>query len=115
MPRLPRRPLTGLLVATACALLASCEPSTGPVLPILPPLTISTPDADGLVSINGDAEPDALVFGYNEVRRDGAITTADAVGRYLLTLGADPGDEISVWQRVGTQDGAPRVVTVPAP
>ena len=96
-------------------LLAGCEPSAGPVLPILPPLTISAPDVVGLVRINGEAEPDALVFGYNEARGDGVITTADMAGRYLLVLGADAGDEISVWQRVGTRDGAPRIVTVPAP
>ncbi|MCA9574007.1 MAG: hypothetical protein R3B40_02580 [Polyangiales bacterium] len=111
--RPPRRPspsrclaVLGLLLLTQCS---------GPVVPILPPLTISAPDMDGLVRIDGDAEPDALVFGYNEARLAGVIATADAAGRYQLTLGADAGDEISVWQRVGTQEGPPRIVTVPAP
>ena len=63
----------------------------------------------------GDADPAAIVFGYNEVRGAGVITTADDAGRYELILGADVGDDISVWQRVGTHDGPPRIVTVPAP
>lgn len=105
----------GCVALTIVSILAGCEPSTGPVLPILPPLTISAPDTDGLVSIAGDAEPAAIVFAFNESRGDGVIVTADDVGRYQLALRAAVGDDISVWQRVGTQDGPPRIATVPGP
>ena len=107
--RVVRAWLIGCCVATT---LAAC---TTPVTPILPPLTISTPDVNGEVSITGDADAEAIVFGYNEMRGTGVITTADAVGRYQLVLGADVGDDISVWQRIGTHDGPPRIVTVPGP
>ena len=109
--QLPARALAGFMVLAALG----CAPSTGPVVPILPPLTISTPDVDGNVSIDGDAEADAVVFAFNEARGEGVIGTADDLGRYQLVLGADVGDEISVWQRVGTEESPPRTETVPGP
>ncbi len=99
-----------LLVLASLALNPGCESDT---VPILPPLTISAPDLAGEVRVDGDAEPQALVFGFNEERGEGAITTADAAGRYQLVLGADVGDAVTVWQRVGTRDSIPRSEIVP--
>lgn len=115
MRQLSRQLSARTLAGVVLVVTLGCAPTTGPVVPILPPLTISTPDVDGNVSIDGDAEPEAQVFAFNEARGEGVIGTADGVGRYQLVLGADVGDDISVWQRVGTEDSPPRIQTVPGP
>lgn len=115
MQQLSRQLSVRVLAAVLLLAALGCAPTTGPIVPILPPLTISTPDVDGNVSIDGDSEPDAQVFAFNEARGEGVIGTADGVGRYQLVLGADVGDDISVWQRVGTEDSPPRIATVPGP
>lgn len=112
MIALPRRLSTLLAV---CGLLATGAGCTAPAVPIPPPYTISTPDVNGDVSITGDAEALALVFAFNETSEEGVIGVADDAGRYDLVLAAEVGDDISVWQRVGTTDGTPRIQTVPGP
>ncbi len=68
-----------------------------------------------LTQWKSDAEVQALVLAFNEDSQEGVIGVADADGRYELILAAEVGDEIAVWQRVGTTDGVPRVQTVPPP
>ena len=96
-------------------LLAFGAGCTAPTVPVPVPYTISSPDLDGNVSISGDAEVQALVLAFNEDSQERVIGVADADGRYELILAAEVGDEIAVWQRVGTTDGVPRVQTVPPP
>ena len=106
---------TALLAALAVMGLLGCEPNSGEVLPILPPLTIAAPDMDGLVRITGDASPDAQVFGFNETQGRGVIETATLAGDYVLLVPGDSGDFIVVWQRLGNVSSPPRDAVVPFP
>ncbi len=100
-----------MLLATAC------ESST-PTIPLPPPsaLVEAPPDAEGFVTVRvRGAEPDALLFAYDEPLAEGVIGRADADGRGTLRLRASAGDPILVWQRAGDRSSAPVTVLVPTP
>ncbi len=109
MLRLPLKLV--LVVALGC--LASCA---APTLPLPPPNAISTaPDADGIVTISGDALEGSYVSALNERTDRGVIGVADDMGHFELQLGAEPGDTIDVWQHVDADRGPSVFVMVPAP
>jgi hypothetical protein len=113
-----------LLAAIAAALLAAvclapvvlvvgCD-STAPTLPIPPPAALTAPDADGIVTLSGTgAEPEAIIFAFDEDTEAGVIGKADPGGAYVLRLAAQSGHTISYWQRVGTQDSPTQSSVVP--
>ena len=84
-------------------LVAACSTTASPTLPVPPPVALaSAPDMDGIVTITGSgAEPDALVFAFNERLNDGVIGTANDSGNFELRLQGASGDNITVWQMVG--------------
>ena len=96
-------------------LAGACTPRAEEGVPILPPLTISTPSVDGEVTVTGEAEPEALVLGVNEDRGQGSITTSALDGTYVLVLPGAVGETIVLWQRVGTSDSLGRSGVVPGP
>jgi hypothetical protein len=86
-----------------------------PTLPLPPPepAPLSAPDADGMVTVGGQAQPGALVFVLNEDLQEGVITVADDVGTFETRIAARSGDTLSLWQRVGHDDGTAVALTVP--
>jgi len=104
------------LVAIAFGCLVGCTAGASPTLPVPPPSALSSaPDAEGLVTVTGDAaEPGALVFGYNERLESGVIETAEDDGTFELRLRADAGDSITVWQMVGSSTSGLLELIVPA-
>jgi len=100
-------------LAASVALLAAIGCST-PTLPLPPPSAlVEAPDAMGLVTVTGDVLPDAFVFCFNERTSQGVIVTADDTGRFSLQIGGQSGDDLSVWQRRGTDRGPDVSYTVP--
>ncbi len=105
-----RAALLGLLLGAAVSA-AGCA---APTLPIPPPTAlISAPDATGLVTVSGSADPAAYVFVLHEETQDGLITHADALGAYSVRLPAAVGDMITVWQLIGTQASQQEHLVVP--
>jgi hypothetical protein len=92
--------------------------STGclsPTLPLPPPSRpeVSAPDAEGNIRISGVVQSRATVFALNQ-RTDqvvGEITGADGV--YDLSMQAEVGDLISVWQSIDTKESGTVEVIVP--
>ncbi len=115
MPCVTPRPPA--LLALALLLAAACESST-PTIPLPPPnaLVEAPPDADGYVTVRiRGAEPEALLFAYDEPLAKGVIGRADADGNGTLRLRAAAGDPILVWQQAGDRSSAPVTVLVPSP
>jgi len=104
-----------VVLCLTLALLAGCEVSSTPTLPLPPPSALSSaPDATGVVTITGSAvEPNALVFAFNLDTDFGVIGVADDTGHFTLQLPASVADTIEVWQRVGTRSGEPVDLVVP--
>lgn len=100
--------LTALLGLVACA---------GPTVPIPPPaaLTVTVPDAEGLVTISGRAQPSAIVSALNQRTETGVVVVADPAGDFTLAIGGEPGDDITLWNRVADTTSGVANVTVPAP
>lgn len=106
------------LSALAFALSISCAISCAtPTLPLPPPLALSTSAPDpmtGLVTVTGSALPDAYVFVLNPQTESGVIGMADMDGNYSIQIEAEIGDYLTIWQRLGSEDGPPIEVEVPA-
>lgn len=103
----------GILAAFSFAvLLSGC---LSPTLPLPPPSRpdVTSPDDDGFIRISGVVQSRATVFARNQ-RTDeivGEVTGAD--GAYDLTMRADVGDRIAVWQSVYTKESGSTEVVVP--
>ena len=97
------------------ALSASFVGCLSPTLPLPPPSrpTIFSPDDEGNIRITGIAQSRAAVFAHN-LRTDQIVgeVTGDS-GAYDLTMAAEVGDRISVWQSVDTKESAATEVLVP--
>lgn len=104
-------------IATLSCLLAACEVSSTPTLPLPPPSALSSaPDAAGIVTVTGGAvEPGAMVFALDLDLDAGVIGRADDMGNFSLRLPANVGDTLEIWQRVGTRSGEPTDIVVPPP
>ncbi len=100
----------------AAWLITACVACSTPTLPLPPPSAlVSPPDGSGLVTVSGDALPGAYVLCVNERTNDGVIDTADDDGHFSLTLEADTGDTLLIWQQVGTDRGPTQNLVVPSP
>ena len=115
-PRWARSTIAAIAIvafgAIGAAPLGACDNTDGVSHP--PPLTqVSAADVDGNVTLMGEAEPEVLVFGVNEDRGVGDIVTSDINGDFTLVIEGATGENIAVWQRIGSVDSAPRFVTVP--
>lgn len=103
----------GMLFGIAVSLFASgC---LSPTLPLPPPSQpeVSAPNADGNVRISGVVQSRATVFALNQ-RTDqivGEVTGHD--GAYDLSMRAEVGDRISVWQSIRTKESGTVEVVVP--
>lgn len=104
--------LVVLLVGAGASLACST-----PTLPLPPPAALSygVPDADGYVTISGEAEPDNFVVCFNEDRAAGVIVRANALGNFTCRLFANPGDTIEIWQETGTERGLGVSIMIGAP
>ena len=90
---------------------AGCQ---SPTLPLPPPgqPEVGQVQSDGTVTIHGDAMRDAMVFGYNDRTGQGVIDTATPSGDYTLVMKAQIGDDIEIWQQVGSEISSPIIVRV---
>lgn len=108
---------TGWAIATLLLMIGGghAPGCAAPGLPLPPPEVepLSAPDATGMVTVEGQATEDAMVFTYNEDLENGVITSADGTGAFLARVEGQSGDTITVWQRVGTDDSEPTSQTVP--
>ncbi len=68
--------------------------------------------SDGTVTVQGDAMGDALVFGLNDRTGDGVIATASHAGDYRMVIKAQLGDQLEIWQQVGSETSSPILVRV---
>ena len=105
------------LLLAALGLLPFAGGCSTPTLPLPPPaaLTATPPDADGLVTVEGEVIENAYVFCFNEITERGVIGRADEMGRFSLQVEASPGDQLSVWQEIGRDVGEMRLISVPPP
>lgn len=108
------RQLRRLVVAVVAALaLGAC---LSPTLPLPPPdrPDVGTPDASGMVRIQGVATPQSQVVAWNHANN---LTAGQVLGsdpKYDFELRADVGDLIELWYVKGTDQSQSVVVTVPA-
>ena len=109
MIRVLRRLL--LLVAGLC--LVSC---LSPTLPLPPPdrPDISSPDASGLVRLQGVAAPQAEVIAWNHANNviAGQVTTDSS--HYDFKIEAKASDVIELWYTQGTEESQSITVVVPS-
>lgn len=108
--------LASRLVALALVAISAAG-CAAPTLPLPPPVALSTPpDADGIVTVDGDALEGAFVSCLNEDTERGVIVRADATtGAFVLRLEASPGDLLTVFQAIDTDRGPAIHLVVPAP
>lgn len=107
-----RSPRWILVAVVALGLaVAGCQ---SPTLPLPPPgqPEVSEVSSEGTVTVQGDAMADALVFGLNDRTGRGAIDTATASGNYRLVIEARVGDQLEIWQQLGSEASSPILVRV---
>jgi hypothetical protein len=99
---------TGLLAGAGCA---------APTLPLPPPSAlVEAPDASGMVTVTGEVTPGAFVGCLNERTERGIIVRSDPdSGAYSLRIEAEVGDDLGLWQIVGSDRGPTVYRQVPAP
>lgn len=105
--------LAGALAALALSV-AGCASPTLPLPPPERPETISFGE-DGVLTLKGSAQPEAIVYAFNERSEEGVITKASGSGIYLLKIQAVLGDEIAVWQEVGSERSASVIIQARKP
>ena len=107
------RLVTALALAIALGAAAvGCAAPPQPLPP--PPALVSTPHADGVVTVEGVARGGAIVMAFNEERRQGVIGEAGDDGMYTLRVEASIGETITVWQMVGSDTSQLLSRTVPS-
>jgi len=101
-------------IALATLLLAACERTTGPTLPLPPPVVeaIAAP-VGGFVTITGIAQEFAIVYAWNETQEEGGIVRADATGRFAIVIPGASGDGLVVWYDDGTDRSEPTMTSIP--
>ena len=109
-----------LLLLLGAIALGACST---PTLPLPPPAALSSsgPDADGIITVEGDVLEDAYVFVLNETTERGVIVRADASGHFVARIESvtltDPTmeDFLTIWQRKGSDIGEQTGISVPYP
>ena len=105
-----RRPW--LLCLALLAAIAAGPGCFAPTLPLPPPTALieGPPDADGFVTVSGQAREGAFVACLNEQTEDGVIVRADlATGAYTLRVAAMPEDVLVLWQFDAADEGSMQV------
>jgi hypothetical protein len=106
-----KRDFTRLVVLLATGVLASA--CAAPTLPTPPPsAAVALIGTDAVVT--GLADASALVSCLNEATGRGVIETADAAGNFVITLPAERGDHLTLWQDAGNGPGQVLDLIVPA-
>ena len=109
-----------LLVLLGAICLGACST---PTLPLPPPAALSStgPDAEGIITVEGDVLEDAYVFVLNETTQKGVIVRADASGHFVARIESvtltdpDAEDFLTIWQRKGNDIGEQTSISVPYP
>ena len=71
------------------------------------------PDASGIVTVSGNAQPGAFVGCLNERTEEGVLVRADTMtGDYVLRIPAEIDDTLTLWQFEGTDSGGMAVTVV---
>lgn len=99
------------LLALLGASIAGCASPTLPLPPPEPPET-STFEGDGTITLKGSAQPEAIVYAYNQTLETGVIGKASVLGTYVLRLRAQVGNEITIWQEIGSERSSPILLKV---
>jgi len=104
-------------LALLLSVLAFQACNTTPTLPLPPPVvsSISTPDANGLVSVRGTALQRAYVSVLNDNSNEGVITRADDAGAFSAEIAAQAGDRLELWQEQDGELGEHVDIGVPRP
>lgn len=113
------RAFFGLALTAAIACVALGPGCAAPTLPLPPPMALveGPPDADGLVTVRGNAREGAFVGCLNERTEMGVLVRSDVMtGDFALRIAAEPDDTLSVWQFEGTDPGGMQTtLVVPSP
>ncbi|HEY8428418.1 MAG TPA: hypothetical protein VIL20_08595 [Sandaracinaceae bacterium] len=116
---MPRRRLLALGLALLAALATLVPGCAAPTLPLPPPVALveGPPDADGMVTVSGNARAGAFVGCLNESTEVGVIVRADVdTGDFSLRIAAEVGDGLTLWQFESTAPGGEQThVIVPGP
>lgn len=99
------------LTAAICWQLAGCA---APTLPTPPPTAEVALIGDEAV-VTGLADPNSLVACVNEDTDRGVIEATDDMGAFVIRIGAQEGDRLTLWQLEGTAPGQILDLIVPAP
>lgn len=97
--------VSALLLALTCAapaaafVVASAGCTATPTLPLPPPVaSVSTPNAQGLVRVEGQINDRAFVHVFNQDRDAGRTERADDVGHFVVDIEASAGHTLVIWQ-----------------
>ena len=105
-----RRRTLALAFAALLGLPLAVGGCASPTLPLPPPETPTiTIGEGGLVTLNGNAIPNSIVYGLNQQAEQGVIVKAGGNGAYTMSLKANLGDFVSIWQEVGV-DRSPSIL-----
>jgi hypothetical protein len=106
--------LSSLPAGTLPTALAGC--TSTPTLPLPPPVvSLGLPSLQGLVVVEGVANPLAYVHVLNQVTDQGKIARASELGAFRIELEARSGDTLVVWQERDGDSGERSEHVVPTP
>ena len=87
------------LALAAPAVLGSAGCGSTPTLPLPPPVaSVSAPNAQGLVQVEGEANEQAYVHVFNPQLDRGRTERADQAGRFSIEIEASVGHKLVIWQ-----------------
>lgn len=105
----------GLVALAAIAATAMGPGCAAPTLPLPPPMALveGPPDADGLVTVSGNAREGAFVGCLNERTETGVLVRSDPMtGDFSLRIAAESDDTLTLWQFEGTDPGGMQTTVV---
>ena len=109
---LPGRRSLSLALAALLALPLCAGGCASPTLPLPPPEPPETKGfSDGVITLQGSALPSALVYALNQNQEQGVIVKATDAGVYTVSLKADSGNTIAIWQEQGSERSPSILVT----
>jgi hypothetical protein len=113
MLKAPQNLLRALAAIGLVTALGSC--GTTPTLPLPPPVaSVGAPSLQGLVTVEGSANEEAWVTVLNTSTEEGKLGRANKLGRFAITIEAEAGDKLDVFQEVDGVSGEHAELIVPA-